>query len=465
VQPEPESSGKVVDLSTRRPSAAVHDAEPLTGWGRHPVVEAHTVSSDDLERDSKRAVLSRGLGRAYADSALPVQGERRPVLLTPRADRILAWNPDTGVLRAEAGLDLRTLCELFLPRGWFTPVSPGTGYVTLGGMVAADIHGKNHHVDGCFGRYVQALRMRTGDGELREVTPESHGDLFFATQGGMGLTGHILEVQLQLRRVPSPWIYEETSRHRCLREVIAALRGASADWPMTVAWIDTSARGELAGRGVVMRGRWAEPDEAPSHPPATKRAIAFPFDLPSGMANPTTFRMANSFWYWLHGAKAKRHVVHPEAYFWPLDGIDRWNRAFGRRGFTQYQCVLPEATLYEELLRIFREGGGCSFVSVFKDCGDEGPGPLSFPQPGTSLAVDIPLRRDDGTQRLCQRLNDYVVAHGGRVYLAKDAFTTPEDFRRMYPRLLQWQEIVRRYDPEGRIASAQGARLGLRAPA
>lgn len=459
-----ESAAEVVELSARRPVAVPVRVGPLSGWGRHPVVEAATVSADDLERASERAVLSRGLGRAYADSALPVPGERRPVVVTPRADRILAWNPETGVLRAEAGLSLATIRQLFVGEGWFTPVSPGTRHVTLGGMVAADIHGKNHHVAGCFGAHVRALKMRTGDGRLLEVGPHSHPELFQATQGGMGLTGHILEVEIQLDRIPSPWIYEESRRHGCLADVIEDLRQASDAFPMTVAWIDTSARGDVAGRGIVMRGRWATPDEAPKDPPKVKGAITFPFNLPSGLVNPTTIRMMNTFWFHKHGARPKQHIVHPETYFWPLDGIGLWNRAFGRRGFTQYQCVLPDAEAYPQMLEIFRREGGCSFVTVFKDCGDQGDGHLSFPMKGTSLALDIPMRRDGKTQRLCQALNEYVVAHGGRIYLAKDAFTTPEHFRAMYPRLTQWQEVVAAYDPEHRIDSAQGHRLQLRTP-
>lgn len=457
---EPAEVAEVVALPRRRPQPQGAEA-PLTGWGRHPVVQARALHSEDLQATSATAILSRGLGRAYADSALPPPEATRPVAVTPLADRILAWDPATGVLRAEAGLSLRALREIFLARGWFTPVSTGTGHVTLGGMVASDVHGKNHHVAGCFGRYVRALRIRTGDGRVLEATEREHEDLFFATQGGMGLTGHVLEVEVQLERVPSPWIYEQSERHDSLAGVIAALREAGKTWPMTVAWIDTSIRGARAGRGIVARGRWAEPGEAPEAPPKVKRSVRFPIDLPSGLVNPRTIGWANSFWYRMHGRRPKQHVVHPEKFFWPLDGIDAWNRAFGRRGFTQYQCVLPEPGLYLELLEIFQRGGGCSFVTVFKDCGDAGPGHLSFPRPGTSLALDIPIFADGRTPRLCQALNDYVVNNGGRIYLAKDAFTNPEDFRRMYPRLPEWQAIRRRYDPEGRIDSAQARRLGL----
>ena len=328
-------------------------------------------------------------------------------------------------------------------------------------MLFRSVHGKNHHVAGCIGRHVRALKIRTGDGRIREASPDENSDLFWATQGGMGLTGHVLEVELRLERLPSPWIYQESERFGTLAEVIAALEKARADWPMTVAWIDTSARGERAGRGMVMRARWATAEEAPKSPPRGKRSIAFPFDLPSGLLNPRTIGWANAVWYHLHGARMKTKIVHPEPFFWPLDGIEAWNRAFGRRGFTQYQCVLPSAELYLPFLEIFQREGGCSFVTVFKDCGEEGRGHLSFPRPGTSLALDIPIYADGSTPRICQALNDFVVANGGRIYLAKDAFTTAKDFRAMYPRLAEWQEIRRRYDPDRRIDSAQARRLEL----
>lgn len=436
------------------------------GWGRHPVAEGWAVQAESLESASEGAVLSRGLGRAYGDAALPPNDSTRPLMVTPRADRILAFDRQTGVLRAEAGLSLGTLRALLLPEGWFTPVSPGTRHVTLGGMVAADIHGKNHHVAGCFGRHVQGLRMRVGDGRVLEVRPEGeHAELFHATTGGMGLTGHILEVQFKLDKVPSPWIYEESQRCANLTEVIAALGDASAEWPMTVAWVDTSARGDQAGRGIVLRGRWATRDEAPASPPPVTSAVTFPFDLPSGLVNPWTIGVMNRFWYHWHGAKPRQHVVNPDKYFWPLDGIDRWNRAFGRRGFTQYQCVMPtSAKLYREFLTRFQDGGGCSFVTVFKDCGEAGPGPLSFPQRGTSMTLDIPLTKDGSTERLCHQLDEFVVANGGRIYLAKDAFTTADSFRKMYPRLAEWQAVRRRYDPEARLRSAQSQRLQLDRP-
>ncbi len=444
--------------------AKMRDGSPerLTGWGRYPAIDARTLRGEDLERLTTRAQLSRGLGRAYADSALPPRGSTQPVAITPLADRILAFDESTGVVRAEAGLSLGTLREVFLSRGWFTPVSTGTRHVTLGGMVAADVHGKNHHVAGCLGRHVRALRIRTGDGEVREIGPTREPELFHATTGGMGLTGHVLEVELALERVPTPWIYEETERRPNLEAVIEGLAEAREQWPMTVAWIDTSARGAKVGRGIVMRGRWATKEEAPAGAPPVKRGIRVPFDFPSGLVNPFTIKLLNAAYYRMHPRRMRKHVVSPEVFFWQLDALDLWNRGFGRRGFTQVQCVLPSsAKLFRELLERFRELGGCSFVTVFKDCGEAGEGMLSFPQRGTTLAVDVPMRKDGGTEKLCAAMIEMVVANGGRVYLAKDAFATAEQFRQMYPRWEEWDAIRRRYDPEGRLRSAQGQRLGL----
>jgi FAD/FMN-containing dehydrogenase len=424
-----------------------------------PKVHAKIRDGEDLVRATKGAVLSRGLGRAYGDAALPAQASGRPVVLTPSADRILDFDPTTGVLRAEAGFSLRALREIFMPRGWFTPVSPGTRHVTLGGMVAADIHGKNHHVAGCIGEHVRSLKIRTGDGRILHASRENFSDLFDATFGAMGLTGHILEVELALEKVPSPWIYEESERYGSLREVVSALNQASQSWPMTVAWIDTTAKGAAMGRGIVMKGRWAKPHEAPPHAPRSLPAVTVPFDWPNGLVNPLTIGWLNTLWYLKHGAKARRHVVHPEKFFWILDSVNRWNRVFGRRGFVQYQCVLPSSVeIYTEVISRFQSHGGCSFVTVFKDCGAAGRGHLSFPQPGTSLALDIPYDGDK-TKALVDTLNKIVVEHGGRIYLAKDALTSPADFRAMYPRLDEFLAIVRKYDPEENIGSLQSQRL------
>lgn len=433
--------------------------ETLHGWGRHPVVAAPTLRPTSLERHAAEAVLSRGLARSYGDAALPPPGSSRPVLVTPQADRILAFDESTGLLRAEAGLSLGELARIFLPRRWFSPVSTGTQYVTLGGMVAADVHGKNHHSYGTFGQAVRSLRMMVADGRIVTASPSENPDLFFATLGGMGLTGHVLEVEVELARIPSPWIYEESWQAPTLEALFDGL-AESSNWPMTAAWVDTSTKGTSFGRGLVIRGRWAEPDEAPAHPPGRRPSIEVPPIFPSGVMNPLTIQLLSNVWFHRHGAKKKQHVTHPANHFWQLDMATNWFRGYGRRGFTQYQCVLPrDVKVHGEFVRLFQKLGGCSFINVYKDCGEVGPGLLSFPKYGTSIALDIPITTLDRMQRLVDGLNDFVVGHGGRIYLAKDAFTRPDHFAAMYPRLAEFEAVRDRWDPERRLSSWQSVRL------
>lgn len=431
----------------------------LAGWGQHPVVRGVERLSEKLPEVTAEAVLSRGLGRAYGDAALPPENARAHVAGTRLADRLLAFDPETGVLRAEAGLPLAELNRLFLPRGWSSPVSTGTAFVTLGGMVASDVHGRNHHVAGCFGEHVRGLRIQVADGRILDVDSANHPELFHGCFGGMGLLGHVLEVELQMVRVPSPWIWSESDRFGSLEELLPALIAEREHWPYTVAWLDCTARGHALGRGILMRGRWATPAEAPREQPKRGPGFAIPFRLPNGLVNRHSFRLLNILWYWKHRASKQVGVVPADRFFYPLDRVAHWPRVYGPRGFTQYQCVMPaEVPVYREFLERFQAAGGSSWVTVLKDCGPAGKGPLSFPQPGASLALDIPIRGEK-TRALVASLNEFVIAHGGRIYLAKDAFTSADQFRRMYPRLDEWVALRRSWDPDSRISSAQSRRL------
>ena len=430
----------------------------LSGWGRIPV-PGREVRSEDLEALTRDAVLCRGLGRSYGDSSLPPPSH--PVVAgAVLADRILAFDPATGVLRAEAGFSLREMNRIFLPRGFFTPVTPGTEFVTLGGMVAADVHGKNHHRAGCFGSHVRALRMRVADGRILECSREAEPDLFRATVGGMGLTGHILEVEFSLIRVPSLWIAMETERIEDIDRFIAGLKAAGAEWPYTLGWIDCLSRGKGLGRGILMRGRFAEAAEAPARPPRPMLRLAVPFVLPDWVVGPWSVRGFNWLWYHRHVPRVRRGLVSPEWFFYPLDFIAHWNRMYGARGFTQYQCVVPDSAGHgaaRRFLELLTSRGGASFLCVIKDCGPEGFGLLSFPRPGVSIALDIKI--NDRTQSLVDALNELVIAEGGRIYLAKDALTRAEHFKRMEPRLGEWTRIRRQWDPSGRLRSAQSVRV------
>jgi FAD/FMN-containing dehydrogenase len=431
----------------------------IAGWGRLPVVVGHEEVPEDLEAASAGAQLARGLGRSYGDASLPAASSDR-VMCTRRADRILHFDPDTGVLRAEAGLSLWEIHRIFGPQGFASPVLTGTAYVTLGGMVASDVHGKNHHQAGTFGAHVRALRMRVPDGRVLEVTDENEPDLFRATQGGMGLTGHILEVELTLERVESAWIVSEVRQVDDLDSLLETLTSESRRWPHAAAWVDATTRGRGMGRGYLSLGRYARAGEAPARPPQLRERIAVPFDLPGWVVAPWSIRIFNVFWHHLHRTTRSR-VVSPQPFFHPLDFVRHWNRLYGRRGFAQYQCVIPFSSDGRGVHRFFEvltRMGGASPVSVLKNCGPEGRGVLSFPMPGISVALDLPFRRAH-TQALVDALNAVVIEAGGRIYLTKDALTRPEHLRAMEPRLARFQEIRRKWDPDGRLRSALSVRL------
>ncbi|MCB9661651.1 MAG: FAD-binding oxidoreductase [Sandaracinaceae bacterium] len=431
----------------------------IAGWGRHSVSGVE-LRSEDLESASQQVPLSRGLGRSYGDASLPPADAPR-ALNTTLADRILGFDEATGLLHAEAGLSLEEMNRLFLPRRWFTPVTPGTKYVTLGGMVASDVHGKGQHRQGCFGHHVTALRMRVADGRVLVCTPEQHADLFAATIGGMGLTGHILEVSVRMQRVPSPWIKQRSERIPNLDAFLRGLERAAHDWPYTVGWIDCLATGASMGRGNLISGHWAQPDEAPPNAPRPARRFQLSFDYPSWVLNRASIAAFNELKYRSQLRASSESVVDPEGFFYPLDRIRHWNRLYGTRGFTQYQCVLPREAGPDAVYRVMETltaRGGASFLAVIKDFGRDGAGMLSFPRPGTTLALDIPLR--DGTQALVDALNEQVIREGGRIYLTKDSLTRAEHFRAMDGARVDAFNAVRdRWDPERRFKSALSVRL------
>lgn len=445
-------------LPKMRPAlpVAVGDST-LNSWGNIPTSGVERVGTE-LSRLTYGSVLSRGLGRSYGDSSFPPPSHL-VVTSTVLADRVLSFDEDSGILRAEAGLCLRDLIWALLPRGWFPPVTPGTWYVTLGGMVASDVHGKNHHSSGCFGEYVRSLRVQLADGRVVDCSMEQHADLFLATIGGMGLTGHILEVEFEMKRVASPWIYQETFRIRDMDHMFQALHEVGQEFPMTVAWMDCFKTGQGAGRGHLNAGRWATPGEAPAHTPKPFRQFTVPDIFPRWTLNNLTGRLGYSFLYHVT-ARDTKGVVHPETFFTPLDKVLRWNRGYGSAGLTQYQCVIPfeaGAPAAKEILALLRKLGVGVYLAVVKDCGPEGRGMLSFPRSGLTLALD--LKVDARTPKVVALLNERVIEYGGRVYLTKDRFMSAEHFKAMEPRLEAFLEVRRRWDPEGRIRSAQSVRL------
>lgn len=439
------------------PSAPFRE-QLLSGWGGYPRARCrvHRPERDDL-LPALAGLLPRGLGRAYGDAALdPVDG----VVSTERLDRLLAFDPATGLLEAEAGASLGRIGSTFLDRGWFLPVTPGTKFVTLGGAVAGDVHGKNHHVDGSFSRHVAYLDLVCPTGERIRCSEQERPDLFHATAGGMGLTGLIAQVGLRLAPVPGPWVRVTHHPSRDLEQSFRLLGDPSIQEPYSVAWIDCLARGARLGRSVLMVGEHVAGDR-PSPGIAQKPRWSVPFQLPSFLLNSLSLKAFNEVFYRLQAGKGRPFLATPDAFFYPLDKIDHWNRMYGSAGFLQYQCVLPERTALEGtrvLLERISAAGAASFLAVLKRLGPGGPGHLSFPMAGYTLALDLPFH-GPRTLDLLRRLDEVVALNGGRVNLCKDACLDPATFRTMYPRFGEWLEIKRRVDPGFRLQSGLSRRL------
>jgi decaprenylphospho-beta-D-ribofuranose 2-oxidase len=442
------------------PTMAKTETIKLSGWGRYlrrlSTVTRPEKTSEAVPPTSGHMIV-RGQGRSYNEAAMSADGL---VMLSERLDRIIAFDETTGVLRAEAGTTLATVLDQFVPRGWFPPVTPGTKVVSLGGCVAADVHGKNHHRDGAFGAHVAALEIVLADGNRRQCSPQQEAELFWATIGGMGLTGIIREVSFRLRPIETAYLVVEHRRASELDELLTMLEDQSLDDHYSVAWIDCLARGRSMGRGILMRGHHAEVAALQGKVDAPlrlkmRRRLNLSFDLPSGFLNTLTCSAFNRFYYWLQGRHQTPFISDYESFFYPLDGVGNWNRIYGPRGFVQYQCVFPPATARRGLRILLAElagSGRASFLGVLKRFGPEGEGLLSFPMEGYTLAIDLPVTNPDLFTFL-DGLDEIVMEHGGRVYLAKNPSLKPEIFRAMYPRLPEWERIKARVDPANRFSS------------
>ena len=441
----------------------------LSGWGRYPVLDCRMLRLHGREAlpgllGRGSALIARGNGRSYGDAAL-----NPDLTLSMLAmDRMLAFDAATGLLTCEAGVLLADVLDTFVPRGWFPAVVPGTKLVTVGGMIAADVHGKNHHRSGSFGAHVESLTLVPADGEPRTCSRAANRDLFRATVGGMGLTGVIVEASFRLQPVETAWVMAETVATRDLDETMAVFE-TSQSWPCSVAWIDCLARGAKLGRSLVERGAFMARGDLPARlardplRPAPAGRLAIPFDAPSGLLNRASIGGFNALYHWRGRAHGEPRPVHFDPFFFPLDRIEGWNRLYGRRGFVQYQCVLPKAEsaagLAALLARVAAAGQG-SFLAVLKLLGPGGDGLLSFPMEGYTLALDFPMRK--GTLALLDALDVITHRHGGRVYLAKDARCAPERLRQGYPRHGAFEAV--RSEAAGaplRFASALSGRLAL----
>jgi len=389
------------------------------------------------------------------------------VLDMTAADRVLAADLATGEIDVEAGISLDRLMTLFVPMGFFVPVTAGTRYVTVGGAIAADIHGKNHHRVGSFSQHVRWLDLLTADGQVRRVGPEADPELFWATAGGMGLTGVILRARVQMKPIESSRILVDTDRTPDLDSLMTLLTETDHLYDYSVAWIDCVAKGARMGRSVLTRGRFARRDELPPKKQAdplryaASVKLSAPNVFPPGLLNLATVAAFNELWYRKSPKKKRDQLQSIPTFFHPLDGVGAWNRIYGPRGFVQYQFTVPfgqEEAMREALVRI-SSSGAASFLAVLKRFGDGNPGMLSYPSPGWTLALDIPVVK--GLATLLDGLDELVVGAGGRIYLAKDSRVRPELFEQMYPQLETFRAVRARVDPDGVFTSDLARRLSL----
>jgi decaprenylphospho-beta-D-ribofuranose 2-oxidase len=453
------------------PAGLNAETRTLCGWGRTNPVTAQVVQPNSVEQLQElirgappRSLIARGLGRSYGDAAQLNDGT---VIQLQAFDRI-ELDPASGTVKAGAGVSLDQILRVIVPAGFFLPVTPGTRNVTVGGAIAADVHGKNHHVDGSFGNHVQRLLLVDGAGRLRELTPSGHGsvdeaEFFWATVGGMGLTGVIVEATFSLIPITSSLISVDTARYRDLESLMAAMVAADAKYRYSVAWVDSL---DPKGRGVLTCGDHAPVAALPASMQADpllydpKALASAPPFLPGGLLNKLTVRAFNEAWY----RKApKQRVGELQAiapFFHPLDGVQDWNRIYGPAGFLQYQFAVPNdaAYLVPRTLEVFRQVGAPSFLTVLKRFGPSNPAPLSFPIPGWTLAADVPAVVP-GLLEVLDQLDEEVAKAGGRLYLAKDSRQSAMTFRTDYSDLDRWISSKNRLDPQLRFCTDQGTRL------
>ncbi|WP_330185826.1 FAD-binding oxidoreductase [Nocardia sp. NBC_01503] len=452
---------------------SVIDRRALSGWSRTASTVAQVLSTGDIDRVAKavreagpRGVIARGLGRSYGD---PAQNGGGLVVDMTGFDRIHSVDPDSGIVDVDAGVSLDALMRAVLPHGLWVPVLPGTRQVTVGGAIASDIHGKNHHSHGSFGNHVRSMELLMADGSIRTLTPEgADADLFWATVGGMGLTGIVVRARVRMKHTETAYFIVDNDRTDSLDETMELLTGGSDDgYDYSMSVPDTISTGAKLGRAAFSRGSLAKIDELP----VKLRGNPLKFDapqlftvpdiFPNGMVNKVTARILAEVAYRVYPQRARGRIQNLTQFYHPLDLLGEWNRAYGRRGFLQYQLSMPFGAQDQlaDAVRAIAHSGHPSFLNVFKRMGPGNPAPLSWPHPGFMLSLDFPIA--PGLDRLCAELDERVLAAGGRLYFAKDSRTTPEMVRAMYPRLAEWQRVRDAADPERVFVSDLARRVQL----
>jgi len=428
--------------------------EKITSWGRYPYVEAEVLMPNKVEVFDLNCsnCIPRGLARSYGDSALAEK-----VLTTEKLNRFITFDGGKGLLTCDAGVSLDKILEIFVPKGWFLTVTPGTKFVTVGGAIASDVHGKNHHADGAFSDHVESFTLVI-DKEKIHCSKKINSDLFYATCGGMGLTGIIIEATIQLKAISSAYINQKVIKAKNL-ETTLLLFDEYDSYTYSVAWIDCLSMGESLGRCLLMLGEHAEKGELEVH---SAGKISMPFNMPSYLLNKYTIQAFN-FAYYNHLLKKEiNNTVHYDSFFYPLDGIGNWNRMYGKKGFTQYQFVIPKEAGLEglkEILTAIAESKQGSFLAVLKVFGEGNDNLLSFPKKGYTLALDFKIT--DKLFGLLDKLDEIVRKFEGRLYLSKDVRMSEEMFKETYSQWEEFQAVRKQYGADKLFNSLQSKRLGL----
>lgn len=439
----------------------------LAGWGNFPTGETDLRYANSAGAIAAQfcegTVIARGAGRSYGDAAMGID----KTLNLQGLDRFVAFDPASGELTVEAGVSLHDIVATMLPRGFFPAAVPGTQYVTVGGMIAANIHGKNHHKSGGFGRHVSRLSLLQADGKIVSCSRQENAALFHATLGGMGLTGIVLEASFKLIPVETSYVRQETLVAPDLDSAMAAFE-ASRDWTYTVAWIDGLASGRSLGRSLFYRGEHAglaDLDAGQRLAPLAvrrNRRLSVPFFFPGRSLNRATVKAFNALYWWNGSRQRGARIADMGSFFFPLDGVANWNRIYGKRGFIQHQSVIPKPqsrAAVAGMLELIARRGNPSFLTVLKLLGPDDDGLLSFPMEGYTLAIDFPASPD--TLDLARELDDIVARHGGRLYLAKDARQARNMADRGYPNLESFRGFRRESGAALKFRSLQSERLGL----
>jgi len=430
----------------------------ICGWGRYQPVDAkvclpQTQSECAQIIQDSDSLIARGLGRSYGDSA-----NNSTVVQSTYLDHFIGFDAVAGILTCEAGASLHEILQLVVPKGWFLAVTPGSSFVTVGGAIASDVHGKNHHINGTFSEYILSFELMLGTGEIVKVSRANLPDLFKATCGGMGLTGIILAVTMQLIPIQSSQIIQTTIKANCLEEVCAQFEKNQTS-TYSVAWIDCLASGKQLGRSLLMLGEHAQNGALELAKP---KVFNLPFEMPQGLLNHYSIKTFNALYYHKALADKKMSTIPFEPYFYPLDAIGSWNRLYGRAGFVQYQFALPKAVGVEglkQILGVIVDSGKGSFLAVLKAFGRANENYLSFPIEGYTLALDFKM--SPTTIQLINKLDKMVVAMAGKIYLTKDALMSEATFKATYPQWEEFERVRARFGAIGKFASKQSKRLGL----